>query len=82
MPAWASLSTSGTVGLILPPVLRIVIILADSDRSGAGERAARITAARLLREGRPVRLAMPPESGTDMAGLAGHAYEEVRDVAA
>jgi putative DNA primase/helicase len=70
LPAWAALSTSGMVALILPPVVRHVVILADNDRSGAGERAARSAAARWLREGdRRVRLALPPEPGTDFNDL-------------
>jgi putative DNA primase/helicase len=85
-PAWAGLSTSGMVALRLPPIVCTVVILADHDRSGAGERAARTAAQRWLAEGRRVRIAMPPEPGTDMADvLAGRAYAsvgEVRDAAA
>src|SRR5262249_53488334 len=84
--AWAALSTSGMVALRLPPIVRTVVILADHDRSGAGERAARTAAQRWLAEGRQVRIAMPPELGTDMADvLAGRAdvrIAEVQDVAA
>jgi putative DNA primase/helicase len=81
IPAWAALSTSGLVALVLPPMVRAVLILADHDRSGAGERAARAVAQRWLAEGRRVRLAMPPEPGTDFNDvlLAG---QGVRDVAA
>jgi hypothetical protein len=86
LPGWAALSTSGLVALRLPPIVRTVIILADHDRSGAGERAARSAAARWLAEGRRVRIAMPPEPGTDIADvLAARAYTgiaEVRDAAA
>ncbi len=83
MPAWAALSTSGLVGLELPPLVRTVIILADHDRSGAGERAARRAAARWLSEGRGVKIAMPPEPGTDFNDvLVGRAYAGVHDVAA
>jgi hypothetical protein len=57
-----------------------------SRSNGAGERAARAAAQRWLGEGRNVRLALPPEPGTDFADvLLGHAYariHEVRDVAA
>jgi putative DNA primase/helicase len=86
LPAWAALSTSGMPALILPPIIRTVIILADHDRSGAGVRAAYATADRWLREGRRVRIAIPPKPGTDFADvLLGRGYAritEARDVAA
>jgi putative DNA primase/helicase len=59
-PTWAALSTSGMVSLVLPPIVRTVVILADHDANGAGERAARTAAARWLAEGRRVRIALPP----------------------
>jgi len=46
MPAWAALSTSGLVRLVLPAEVRTVVIIADHDLNGAGERAARAAAAR------------------------------------
>jgi putative DNA primase/helicase len=83
LPAWAALSTSGLTGLMLPPTVRRIIILADHDPSGAGERAARAAAARWFAQGRRVRIAMPPEPGTDMADLlAGRACADLRDAAA
>ncbi len=68
-PAWAALSTSGLVALALPVIVRTVIILADNDANGAGQRAARAAARRWLVEGRWVRIAMPPEPDTDMADV-------------
>jgi putative DNA primase/helicase len=65
LPAWAALSTSGIKALVLPPLVRTIIILADNDANGAGELAARTAAERWLAEGRRVRLAMPPVVGTD-----------------
>jgi putative DNA primase/helicase len=83
MPAWAALSTSGIMALELPQIVRTLVLLADHDRSGAGERAARTAAARWLAEGRRVRIAMPPEPGTDFNDvLLGRTYAEVRHVAA
>jgi len=64
-PAWAALSTSGMTALVLPPIVRQVIILADHDANGAGERAARSAAVRWAAEGRRVRIALPPEPETD-----------------
>jgi phage/plasmid primase-like uncharacterized protein len=85
MPAWAALSTSGLVALVLPPIVRTIVILADHEVSGAGERAARTAAARWLAEGRRVRLAMPPEPATDFNDVLlgrDHTRIEVRHVAA
>jgi putative DNA primase/helicase len=86
LPGWAALSISGLVALVLPATVRTVIILADHDRSGAGERAAYAAAARLLGEGRRVCIALPPDPGTDfadvLAGSAGEPNAEVhRDAA-
>jgi putative DNA primase/helicase len=86
VPAWAALSAGGIEALILPPNVRTVIILADNDANGTGERAARTAAARWITEGRRVRIAMPPEPGTDFNDvLLGRSYGrivEARDVAA
>jgi putative DNA primase/helicase len=86
LPAWAALSTSGMVTLVLPPIVRTVVILADHDENGAGERAARLAADRWLAEGRRVRIAMPPAIGQDFNDvLLGDAYAritEASDVAA
>jgi putative DNA primase/helicase len=68
-PGWAALSTWGMKALVLPPVVREIIILADHDADGAGERAARVAAERWLSEGRQVRIAMPPDPDTDFADL-------------
>jgi len=82
IPTWAALSTAGLVSLILPPIVRTVIICADHDVNGAGERAARRAAERWwLVENRQVLIAMPPEAGTDMADvLAGRSYERIAKV--
>jgi putative DNA primase/helicase len=86
LPGWAALSTSGLVTLALPPNVRQVVILADHDANGAGKRAARAAAQRWLSEGRRVRIAMPPEPGTDFNDLlldhADARIAEERDVAA
>jgi putative DNA primase/helicase len=79
-PAWAALSTSGLTALALPSIVRTVIILPDHDENGAGERAARAAAGRWLTEGRRVRIAMPPEPGTDFADvLLGRSYARITE---
>jgi putative DNA primase/helicase len=66
-PTWAAISAGGIERLILPPLpaASLVIIAADNDRNGVGERAARAAAERWLVEGRRVRIALPPMPGTD-----------------
>jgi putative DNA primase/helicase len=85
LPAWAALSATGLERLILPPLplARIIIILADNDMNRTGEKAAQKAAQRWLAEGRQVRIAIPPEPGTDFNDmLVARACPEVRDVAA
>ena len=65
MPAWAALSAGGIKNLVLPPEATHVVICADNDGNGTGERAAHDAAARWLAGGRHVRVAMPPEPGAD-----------------
>jgi putative DNA primase/helicase len=69
MPAWAALSAPGIRALVLPPEATHIVICADHDASGTGQRAAREAADRWLAEGRRVRIAMPPESDTDFADM-------------
>ena len=79
---WAALSAGGMRALVLPPDVTHVLICADHDASGVGQRAAHNAAERWLAEGRRVRIAMPPELGTDMADvLLGRAPAETRHVA-
>jgi len=83
LPGWAALSTSGMVALILPQSIRTVIILADHDCSGAGERAARFAETHWRREGRRVSVWMSPRSGEDANDcLLAALGTERRDVAA
>lgn len=65
LPAWAALSTSGLRSLALPYVVRQVVIAADHDANGAGQRAAEAAAGRWRAEGRAVRIALPDLPGQD-----------------
>jgi hypothetical protein len=65
MPAWATLSTSGLQGVVLPERIRDVLIGADNDENGAGLVAANVLRARLLKEGRNVRVILPRCTGWD-----------------
>ena len=65
LPGWAALSANGITSLILPREATMVLICADNDVSGNGQRAAHNAAQQFLREGRRVRIAMPPTAETD-----------------
>jgi hypothetical protein len=81
MPGWAALSEGGIRTLVLPPEATHVIICADHDASGVGQRAAHDAAARWLAEGRRVRVAMPPVPDTDMANVfAGQTHAAIAEV--
>jgi len=69
LPAWAALSASGIEKLVLPAKATHVVIAADNDLNGRGQRAAQYAAAPWLAEGRCVRIAKPPKSGTDFNDL-------------
>ena len=83
--AWAALSAGGIRNLVLPPDARMVLICADNDANGVGQRAANAAAERFLAEGRRVRIALPPRSGLDfndlLRGSASVRIDENRDVA-
>jgi putative DNA primase/helicase len=86
LPAWAALSAGGIEALNLPSIVRGVIILADHDANGRGQRAAYAAARRWLAEGRRVRIALPPEPGTDfndvLLGCARSSAAEARNAIA
>ncbi len=63
--AWAALSAGGIRNLVLPAEARMVLICADNDSNGVGQRDANAAAERFLAEGRRVRIALPPISGLD-----------------
>lgn len=71
IPAWAALSAGGIQRLILPPLplAREVLICADNDANGVGQRAAETAAMRWYGEGRIVRIATPPQTGKDFNDL-------------
>lgn len=68
LPTWATLSTSGMVNVLVPPldVTQEIIIAADNDMPG--RKAANKLADRLLKNGYRVSIIMPPE-GMDFNDL-------------
>jgi putative DNA primase/helicase len=69
LPGWAALSAGGIKSLLLPPSANMVVICADNDANGVGQRAANAAAERFLAEGRRVRIAVPPVPGVDFNDL-------------
>lgn len=65
VPVWACVSAFGLETAVLPDDISDVFICADNDRSGAGQTAAARAARRLAREGRRVRVLIPPAPGMD-----------------
>ena len=57
--AWATLGTSGLRSVVLPASVRRVVVAADRDVDGAGQKAAATLARRLKAEGRRVECWLP-----------------------
>jgi DNA primase len=68
-PTWAA--PGGIRDLLLPVAVRQVLIMADHDEHGAGERAAYAAADRWRAERRRVWITMPLRPGTDANDLLG-----------
>jgi putative DNA primase/helicase len=62
-PVWATISAPFMREVALPPEVKEVVIAADHDK--AGIESAHALARKLLREGRRVKLAVPPDEGDD-----------------
>jgi phage/plasmid primase-like uncharacterized protein len=62
-PVWAAIAAPFMKEVIVPPEVREVLIAADHDK--AGIEAAHALARRLIREGRKVRVAVPPGEKDD-----------------
>src|SRR5579884_3986709 len=69
MPVWAALSAGNLEQIELPSGITRVIILADHDASGTGQRAAEAAAFRLHQQGCRVFIASPPQEGDDFNDL-------------
>lgn len=67
LPCWATISAGGLERIQLPPNVNQVLIMADKDRSGTGQRAASAAGARLMAEGRKVTISIPRHDIPDQA---------------
>ena len=66
---WAAVCAGGLKTMELPPEVRRIIIAADNDASGAGQRNALEAYDRWTAEGRSARIKTPPAVGTDFNDL-------------
>jgi phage/plasmid primase-like uncharacterized protein len=62
-PVWATIAAPFMKEVVVPGEAKEVVVCADHDR--AGIESAHALAQRLLREGRKVRIAVPPVEGED-----------------
>jgi putative DNA primase/helicase len=65
IPSWAAISANGMERIILPAIVKNVVIAADNDLSGRGQRAAHVLSQRLIAEGCTVRRVIPQKVGFD-----------------
>jgi len=81
MPTWAGLSSGGIEKLEVPETVRLVVIAADHDAHGKGERAAHALAQRLLTEDRmrTVKILTPSTPDRDWADSLAEASSWTRD---
>ena len=70
LSGWAALSAPGVEALELPAEIRSVVIAADHDMNGVGQRAALAAQSRWAAEGRSVRILLPPNPGEDFNDVA------------
>lgn len=70
LPVWACVSANGLESVLIPDGVESVIICADNDASGAGQKAARNLETRLKAEGLAVASILPPCQGLDWLDVA------------
>lgn len=73
LPGWSAVFAGGLKTIELPSIIRRIIIAADNDASGAGQRNALAAYDRWTAEGRTVRLKAPPVVGSDFNDLLSYA---------
>ncbi|MBL8808125.1 MAG: toprim domain-containing protein [Rhodospirillales bacterium] len=72
LATWAAMFADNILALALPdlPLASDLVIAADHDENGVGQKAAEAAAERWARQGRRVRIALPPRVGTDFNDMA------------
>lgn len=75
LPGWSAMNAGNLSAIVLPDETREIIIAADNDSSGTGERAASKAADRFTAEGHRVRIIMPDQVGIDFNDILQEAVE-------
>jgi hypothetical protein len=63
LPGWSTVSAGGLLTVELPPEIQRVVIVADRDAAGTGQRNAVAAGRRWEAEGHAVRITMPKHVG-------------------
>jgi phage/plasmid primase-like uncharacterized protein len=77
-PCWSAVFAGGLKTMKLPPDVRRVVIAADNDVSGAGQRSALAAYDRWRAEGRSVRIVAPPVVGDDFNDVLRKRFADAR----
>lgn len=61
MPVWSAVAAQFLELMVIPDYVEHVVIWADLDASGRGQKAAQVLAERLVKEGKTVEIQIPPQ---------------------
>ena len=80
LPVWATISAGGMESLVVPEGIREILIFADNDANGVGQKAASTLADRMKEAGLHTEIYLPKITGTDWLDEFTHPNEqEVRE---
>jgi putative DNA primase/helicase len=65
LAVWAALGAGNLAHVLIPDIVHEVIVAADHDQNGVGQRAAYRAAYRFIAQGRKVYIAIPSHPGND-----------------
>lgn len=76
LPVWATISAGGMESLVVPAPVREILIFADNDANGVGQKAANALASRMRAEGRQVEIYLPTTTGNDWLDEFTHSHQQ------